>query len=468
MPARPIDYVDALPSLPGPVHFVGIGGIGMSALARILYAWGYHVTGSDAVLSDVTQGLEAEGIPVQIGHKAVAEAASAALVVVTAAVRGDNQELGAAMASKVPVVKRAQLLGMLANERTCVAVAGTHGKSTTSGMIASALVALGADPTYAIGAVLASTGTNAAPGDGEVMVVEADEYDYSFLTLHSDIAVVTNIEYDHPDLFPDQARYDDAFARFVSQIRPGGSLVIAGDDPGCQQLLNRLQDSTFRVQRFAQTEDAAWQLRGSEGSWTVRDPSGEQHPLRVKVPGLHNARNTVAAVAAISSLGFSPAEAAAALGSYQGVGRRFETKGEANGVLVIDDYAHHPSEIEVTLRAARGRFTEKRIWAVFQPHTFSRTKALLNEFAGSFGDADKIVILDIYPSRETDSLGISAAHLIRLLPNGAMAGGSPAEAVELLSDQVEGGDVVLTLGAGDVTSIGPKLLDRLRAREQGA
>ena len=188
----------------------------------------------------------------------------------------------------------------------------------------------------------------------------------------------------------------------------------------------------------------------------------------MNVPGLHNARNAVAAVAAIASLGFSPSEAAAALGSYQGVGRRFETKGEAGGVLVIDDYAHHPSEIEVTLRAARERFTGKRIWAVFQPHTFSRTKALLNEFAGSFGDSDKIVILDIYPSRETDSLGISSADLIRLLPIGALAGGSPADAVELLRNQVEGGDVVLTLGAGDVTSVGPKLLDRLRAREQGA
>jgi UDP-N-acetylmuramate--alanine ligase len=458
---------EALPPPPGPVHFVGIGGIGMSGLARILHAWGYQVTGSDAVASDITQALEYEGIRVGIGHHLVDEAGSAALVIMTAAVRGENAELASAQAAGVPIVKRAQLLGILANARKCVAVAGSHGKSTTSGMIASALVSLGADPSYAIGAVVAATGTNAAPGNGEVMVVEADEYDYSFLWLKPDVAVITNIEYDHPDLFPDQVTYDAAFAQFAAKILPGGVLVIADDDPGCQRLKSSLQNSGYWLETFGEEPNGDWQLCGSEGDWMVRMPRGEMYPLQLKIPGRHNARNALAAAVALGALDFSLDDAIDAISSYQGVGRRFETKGEEGGVLVIDDYAHHPSEIQVNLRAARERFAGMRIWAVFQPHTFSRTKALLNDFAESFGDADKIVILDIYPSRETDSLGVSAADLIRLLPNGAMAGGSPAEAVNILSDQVERGDVVLTLGAGDVTSVGPKLLDRLRAKELG-
>jgi UDP-N-acetylmuramate--alanine ligase len=386
----------------------------------------------------------------------------------TAAVRGDNSELAAAKKANVPIVKRAQLLGMLANARKCVAVAGTHGKSTTSGMVTSALISLGADPSYAIGAVVSSTGTNAAPGSGEAMVVEADEYDYSFLWLKPDIAVVTNTEFDHPDIFLDQAAYDSAFTNFIEHIRPGGTLVIASDDPGCQRVLKHSTAKEVKIQTFGENDGADWQLFGNTNAWRLRGPCGEIFPLQVTIPGRHNARNGAAAAAAVAALGFTPSQAVAALGNYRGIGRRFETKGEAAGVLVIDDYAHHPSEVRVTLRAARERYHDRRIWAVFQPHTFSRTKALLDDFAESFGDADRVVILDIYPSRETDSLGISSGDLIRLLPNDAVAGGSPAEAVERLGNEIERGDVVLTLGAGDVTSVGPKLLERLRAKEEGA
>jgi UDP-N-acetylmuramate--alanine ligase len=300
------------------------------------------------------------------------------------------------------------------------------------------------------------------------MVVEADEYDYSFLWLKPDVAVVTNIEYDHPDLFPDQADYDDAFADFVAKMRPGGMLILAGDDPGCARLRRRLPNSELRFRRFGETPDVEWQLIGSEGNWSVRTPGGEVLPLQLSVPGRHNARNAIAAAMALVGLDFTVMEAIEAVSSYNGVGRRFELKGEIHGVIVIDDYAHHPTEVQATLRAAREHYQDRRIWAVFQPHTFSRTKVLLEDFAGSFGDADKVVVLDIYPSRETDSLGISSADLIRLVPNGAIGGGSPEETVKLLSDRVALGDVVLTLGAGDVTSVGPKLLERLRAREEGA
>jgi UDP-N-acetylmuramate--alanine ligase len=463
---RALLYVSSLPPAPGPVHFVGIGGIGMSALARILLAWGFQITGSDVVSSDITRALEAEGISVGIGHTSVEEAKTSALVVVTAAIRGDNPEIAAAQAANVPIVKRAQLLGMLANARTCVAVAGSHGKSTTSGMITTALLALGADPSYAIGAVVASTGTNAAPGLDNLMVVEADEYDYSFLSLNPDVAIVTNVEYDHPDLFPDQEAYDDAFADFVANIRPGGMLIVAGDDPGCARLRSRLSDIEFRFRRFGETPDVEYQLLGSEGNWSVRAPAGgEVIPLELSIPGRHNARNAIAAAMALVALDFTVLEAIEAVSTYKGVGRRFDFKGESDGVIVIDDYAHHPTEVQATLRAARERYPGKRLWAVFQPHTFSRTKALLGDFAESFGDADRVVILDIYPSRETDSLGISSSDLIRLIPNGAVAGGSPADAVELLNREVAPDDVVLTLGAGDVTTVGPMLLECLRARE---
>jgi UDP-N-acetylmuramate--alanine ligase len=300
------------------------------------------------------------------------------------------------------------------------------------------------------------------------MVVEADEYDYSFLWLHPDIAVITNIEYDHPDLFPDQAMYDQAFVDFASQLRAGGTLIFSKDDLGCARLVERLHRSDISKSTYGLCQDADWRLEGAEGNWRVADPSRNGHALDLAVPGQHNALNATAAAAAVASLGFSAHEAISAVGSYQGVGRRFEIKGEANGILVIDDYAHHPTEVNATLRAAKERYPGRRLWAVFQPHTYSRTKALLNEFAQSFGAADQIVILDIYPSRETDSLGVSSADLLRLLPDRAIGGGSLATPVELLSSQVAHGDVVVTLGAGDVTKVGPQLLEKLRSKAEPA
>ncbi len=455
----------ALPQPPARVHFVGIGGIGMSGLARILHAWGYEVSGSDASASEQTEALLREGIPVAIGHGDTLRAGSADLLVVTAAVRGENAEVRAAEVAGVPIIKRAALLGLLASERWSVAVAGSHGKSTTSGMLVAALRSLGADPYYAIGAVLGTTGTNAAPGSGETMVVEADEYDYSFLQLAPAVAVITNLEFDHPDLFPDQAAYDAAFAQFINQIRPDGALVIAADDPGCVRLLAapdlRMPD---RVLTFGQGDGVDWRLSGAEGAWRVTGPGGTEIALDLAVPGSHNARNATAALAAMVVLGHEPAAAAAALAGFTGVGRRFERKGEAAGVTVIDDYAHHPTEVRATLRAARDRFPGQRCWAVFQPHTFSRTKALLEEFAAAFGDADRVLLLEIYAARETDALGMSAADLATLMPFGAMVAAGPEAAAEYLATEVAAGDVVLTMGAGDVTATGPILLRLLGNR----
>jgi UDP-N-acetylmuramate--alanine ligase len=452
-----------LPAPPASIHFVGIGGIGMSGLARIFLSRGYAVSGSDAQKSSQTESLEAIGIPITIGHTDVGRAARADLVVATAAVTGVNAEIDAAKRANRPIVKRAAALGALANSRVNVAVAGSHGKSTTSGMITTALLALGHDPSYAVGAVVAASGVNASPGRGPAMVVEADEYDYSFLTLTPDVAVVTNVDYDHPDIFADQAAYDAAFCRFIKQIRSGGTLVMSADADGCRRLL---ENPAFvwpdHVSWFGESEGAAWQLKRVDTEWFVRAPDGQTLPLNMQVPGLHNALNAVAAVAALHALGISPADAVRGVAQFSGVGRRFEFKGEEASVVVVDDYSHHPVELRAALLAARSRYPGRRLWAVFQPHTYSRTKAFLDDWAGALTLADQVALLDIYGSRERDTLGVSSDDIAERLGKWTLRVATPDEAAERLVGLLAPGDVVLTIGAGDVTKTGPLLLDLLR------
>jgi UDP-N-acetylmuramate--alanine ligase len=294
------------------------------------------------------------------------------------------------------------------------------------------------------------------------MVVEADEYDYSFLTLTPDIAIVTNVEFDHPDLFPDQDAYDAAFCRFIRQIRPGGTLVMSADDPGCRRLLdNPLFHWPDHVAWFGESEPAAWRLMPNGGAWQIRTPDGRIVSLKLQVPGRHNALNALAALTALVALGISPADGAQVLETFAGVGRRFEMKGEAAGVTIIDDYAHHPTEVRATLLAARQRYPTRRIWAVFQPHTYSRTKALLDAWPGGFTAADRVMLLDIYAARETDDLGVSSDDIAARLWGKTLRAASPAEAASQLAKAVKPGDVVITLGAGDVTKTGPMLLTLL-------
>jgi UDP-N-acetylmuramate--alanine ligase len=332
----------------------------------------------------------------------------------------------------------------------------------------AALTALGTDPSYAIGAVVGATGTNAAVGSGEVMVVEADEFDLAFLWLSPEISIITNIEFDHPDIFPDQLAYDDAFAQFAAKLRTGGTLIVSTDDPGCARLVaNARQHVQGAIVTYGEWDGADWHLQHDDSVvWQVRTPNGTNVRLALSVPGRHNALNATACLAALAALGHDPQVVAAALETFTGVGRRFEPKGEVGGIIVVDDYAHHPTEIQATLRAARDRYPNRRLWAVFQPHTFSRTKALLTDFATAFDDADEVMILEIYPARETDTLGISSTNLRELIPGGSQAADNPLDAVALLESQVRPGDIVLTLGAGDVTTIGPMLLQRLRERSE--
>lgn len=464
-----------LPAPPATVHFIGIGGVSMSGIAQMLLAQGYTVTGSDIARSAQTQALEDQGVTLRIGHSDPLLAGSADIVVSTR--RAELQaatELAAARANGALIVKRGQLLGMLANARRSLAVAGTHGKSTTTGMVTHALVEMGVDPSYASGAVIPSLGGTTGSGSGPFMTVEADEFDRSFLWLRPEIAIITSVSFDHPDIYDSQDDYDDAFRTFARGIMPGGTLVIAGDDLGASRVLQGLGeqgDLEFEVVTFGETgnDTGHWKLDWAGRSCAFIEPGGEHHAVRLAVPGKHNARNAIAATAALVALGFSVPETIAAIETFTGVGRRFERKGTINGVDVVDDYAHHPDEIVAVLAAARDTFPGRRIVAVHQPHTYSRTKALLAEFAVSLDDADEVVLLDIYPSGEQDTLGISASDILSRLRKPAHRASGPEDAAHTTARLVRPGDVVLTLGAGDITRTGVLLSTLLReASSKGA
>lgn len=435
-----------LPDPPARIHFVGIGGIGVSGLARMLRERGYQVSGSDMVASPVTAELEAEGIEVRIGH-AAAHVAGADFVVMTAAAKADNPELVAAREQGIPAVKRAAVLGLLARDYRTLAVAGAHGKSTTSGMAAVALDRAGLSPGFAVGAVVPQLGTNARNGTGEYFVVEADEYDYSFLQLEPDVAIITNIEHDHPDLFPDFEAILDAFARFARRLRPGGTLVVAAGDPGCRRLLAELDDDfSGRIVTFG-TESGDWRL-GDE--LLVSGPGERTFELPLVVPGRHNRLNALAVLASADGLGIEPDRLLQGLSEFSGVGRRFEILREDADLVVVNDYAHHPTEIAATIAAARERYDDRRLLVIFQPHTYSRTRVLLDDFAGALDGADEVVLAEVYAARETDDLGVSAASIAARMAVPVETAATPEEAARVAVERLRPGDVALVLGAGDI------------------
>ena len=455
---------EQLPPLPATFHFIGIGGIGMSGLARILKIWGYRITGSDAVESAQTHALRDMGIPVVIGHDDPAYAAQANVIVTNKrAAANASIEIDAAIANGARVIKRGDLLGMAANEKFGIAVAGSHGKSTTSGMLSVALRTLNADPTFAVGAIVATTGTNAEPGNGSHFVVEADEFDRSFHGLYPNVAIITSVAFDHPDIYDDQDDYDRAFVEFVGNIKSGGTLIIAGDDDGSRRVTASVTlpgRSDLHVQTFGETDDLDWVLQGDNHTRAVIDPNGTEHRLQLKMPGKHNARNAVAAIAALHAAGISVQDAVRGVESFTGIGRRFEFKGQVNGVDVIDDYAHHPEEITAVLHAAREHYAGKRIIAVHQPHTYSRTHALMDEFAASLDLADDVVLMEIYGVGELNEHNISSNDMAVKMKHSVTLVNTPEQAAEAV--RVTLGDdtnaVVLTLGAGTITSVGPMLV----------
>lgn len=462
MTSPAIRKAESLPSPPATFHFIGIGGIGMSALARILKMWGYDVTGSDSVAGEQVVTLRGMGIPVVIGHDDPTYASRADIVVTNKrAAANAATELDAAATNNARVIKRGDLLGMVADAKQSVCVAGSHGKSTTSGMISVALRSLNADPTFAIGAIVAATGTNAEPGEGPHMVVEADEFDRSFHGLYPDVAIITSVAFDHPDIYDGQDDYDEAFVEFVRNVKQNGTVIIAGDDPGSNRVFESIRDldrPDITIQTFGESDDGDWRLNGEEFAWTITDPAGTTHPLKVQIPGRHNARNAMTAVAAIVALGFEIEPALRAITTYTGIGRRFERKGTIGDIEVIDDYAHHPEEIAAVLSSAREAFPGRRIVAIHQPHTYSRTHALMREFAESLEHADLVVLMEIYGVGESNTHAISSAHMASLIRTPVVLVDDPVDAAARALAILQPGDIVMTIGAGSVTQVGPLMI----------
>lgn len=457
------------------IHLVGIGGSGLSAIAWLLLGRGYVISGSDLRRNDVVNALEQEGARVYEGH-AAENVSGAELVVISSAVPADNEEVQAARANGIPVFKRAELLGELMRGAMGIAVAGTHGKTTTTSLIAHVLLETGRDPSVIVGGTPSQQDRNGRAGNSEYFVVEADEYDYMFLGLQPQIAVVTNVEHDHPDLFATRSAYFDAFHQFVDRLAEGGVAIYCGDDAGAQELFSSLARDDIRQMTYDLDEDLSNtgyravdlqpnQVGGSDFV-VIRDDE-TLGVARLRLPGEHNVRNALAAIAVGEVLGISFSNIMAALASFGGVGRRFQIVGQVNDVTVIDDYAHHPTEIRVTLAAARQRYPGRRLWAVWQPHTYSRTRLLMREFARCFDDADRVVVLDVYRSRETDTLGVNSQQIVSAMKHeSAVHIASREDAAQYVLDRVRPGDVVLTLGAGDGNEVGAWIVETLQSRVQ--
>ncbi len=458
------------------IHLVGIGGAGLSAIAGLLLERGYRVSGSDRRPNEATDELASRGATIFRDHQPE-HVAGADLVLISSAVPEDNPEVVAARAVGIPVLKRAEFLGPLMEGLHGIGVAGTHGKTTTTGMIAIILWRAGMDPSLIIGGRLAvgpaegmpSTTIAARAGEGP-FVIEADEYDGMFLGLRLEVAVVTNVEWDHVDCYPTPAAFTQAFRQFVAQLPAYGLLVTCADDPAALALRDAVMPGV-QVWTYGLSDGADWQARN-----LVPNPFGgfdaevwhagqRVAELQLPVPGRHNIRNALAALAVAYWHGIKPERAAKMLRDFRGAGRRFEVIGEAAGVTVIDDYAHHPTEVAATLSAARLRFATRQIWAVFQPHTFSRTKALLDDYAHSFDDADHVLVLDIYPAREKIDLGMHSRILVEHIehPDVVYVGALEDAAAYLLA-RVAPDDIVITMSAGDGNRVGQLVLEGLRAR----
>ncbi len=374
----------------------------------------------------------------------------------------------AALAAGIPVLKRADFLGRLMSGRVGIAIAGTHGKTTTTSMLAWLLTACGKDPSYIIGGVSKNLGNNAHAGRGSAFVIEADEYDRMFLGLNPHIAVVTVMEHDHPDCYPTPEDYRAAFIDFVHRLQPGGLLITNADNPQTAALAAEIS-AGCRVIRYGLAENADLRAlnvrRNDQGgfSFQVADFPGE---ITLQVPGEHNVRNALAALAVAREMKIDASAAAAALANFKGTGRRFDVRGDADGVTVVDDYAHHPTEIRATLAAARARYLNRRIWAVWQPHTYSRTQTLLPEFAQAFGDADRVLVTAIYAAREKDP-GFSAAQVVdRMRHPNARYIPALADVRDALLAELHPGDVLLVLSAGDADQISTQVLAGLRQKEE--
>jgi len=438
------------------IHFVGIGGIGMSGIAEVLAKAGLAVSGCDLKPSASTELLRSRGVPVTIGHDP-AHLQGIDTVVFTSAVRGEHAEVDEARRRGLRVIRRAELLGHLVNEKRGVGVSGTHGKTTTSAMIALVLEEAGLDPTILIGGMVRNFSGNAKRGKGEYVVVEADEYDRTFHQLHPEVAVVTNIEADHLEYYGSFEAIVEAFRIFVDGIKPGGAVIACLDDPAVRDLIARVKGKrvvTYGRDASADVKPTRVRFSGRETSFDVPG----MRSFKLFVPGEHNVLNALAAIAVGRELGISADVIAAGLAKFMGVDRRFQILGQFSGAIVVDDYAHHPTEIRATLTAARAGYPDRRIVALFQPHLFSRTRDFAREFAESLSEADVAIVAPIYAAREKPIEGVSSKVIADALEGIEFLDRSNHDIESEMRRRLEPNDIFITMGAGDVHEIAEALV----------
>lgn len=465
----------------GRTHFIGLGGAGMSGIARVLLQSGVEVSGSDARDGDTLRELELMGARVHVGH-ATENLGIAETLVVSSAIREDNPELVEARRRGIRILPRAAALGALLLNREGIAVSGTHGKTTTTSMITVLLQHLGVDPGYVIGGKLVTTGLGADAGVGDVIAVEADESDGSFLMLSPKIAVVTNVEADHLDNYSGIDEIHDNFANFVDRVE--SALIVGVDDPGARRVAELARERGKKVLTYGEAADADYRItriraRGFTTEFTLQTTGGEPIEGTVAVPGLHNVLNAAAAVAVADRLGHDLEVAVEGIADFGGAARRFELKGEGDGVGVYDSYAHHPTEIDADLRATRAAlesFTQDseddiplgRVVALFQPHLYSRTRIFAEEFAAALSLADEVVVMEVFAAREDPEPGVTGELITAKVSHGRVRYvPGREEAVRTVVELARSGDIVLTMGAGDITELGPHIIAALSERAEG-
>ncbi len=457
------------------IHLVGIGGTGLGPIAKVLLEMGFQVSGSDQSPSPRTKSLRPMGADITIGHEGdnlrrQTDPALPDLVLISSAIPDSNGEVIAAGEADIAVVKREALLGPLTTGRKVIAVAGTHGKTTTTGMIALLLKSGGIDAGYIIGSDIPGLGMSSA-GSNEWFVIEADEYDYAFLGLSPHIAVLTSLDWDHPDCFPTREIYEDAFQHFLANLQPDGQIIYCRDDPAVRQLNARSTVTASRhgygTRNGASYEIGNIEISAAETSYDLTvSPENDVATVRLAIPGLHNVLNSTGALIAAKLAGVDWNKAVSHISDYKGAGRRFEIKGEVGGVLVIDDYAHHPAEIRSTLAAARAAYPDREIWAVYQPHTYSRTRTFLAAYEGVFSAADHLIITDIYAAREAQDANITPESVVASSrhPDGSSIG-SLDDVLLYLKQHVGPNSIMIILSAGTATKLGPELLRWLQTSE---
>lgn len=444
------------------IHMVGIGGAGMCGIAEVLASMGFQVSGSDLSHSEVTDRLESLGIKVWYEHNAE-QAEGADVVVFSSAVRPENAEVRYAREHRIPTIPRSEMLGELMRLKRGIAISGTHGKTTTTSMIGSILAQAGLAPTIIVGGKVRAMGTGAATGTGEFLVAEADEFDRSFLRLSPTLAVITTIEAEHLDTYLDLESIKDAFVEFANKVPFYGVVVACADDFHTLEILPRIKRP---ILTYGRSESASFRVleenySGLCSSFVIQTPEGEQHGFELQIPGRHNVLNATASVVIALETGLSPQVIRNALSQFNGVHRRFERKGEIKGALIFDDYAHHPTEVRVTLEAAKQCWPERRLVAVFQPHLFTRTRDFADEFAKSLSIADKVLLLDIYPSRERPLPNVTSeliAEPLRAADTDVELISSDSSIPEQIRAKLNPDDIVIAMGAGSITNFVQQLV----------